>query len=75
MHYHGVWDIDELYDIRQDPGQMNNLLAGYRIRNEGGRLLNRITDPEMRKRVVDFQQRIHRILAETGGRMDPRWKL
>jgi N-acetylglucosamine-6-sulfatase len=75
MHYHGVWDIDELYDIRQDPGQMNNLLAGYRIRNEGGRLLNRITDPEMRKRVVDFQQRINRILAETGGRMDPRWRL
>jgi N-acetylglucosamine-6-sulfatase len=75
MHYHGVWDIDELYDIRQDPGQTNNLLAGYRIRNEGGRLLNRITDPEMRKRVVDFQQRINRILAETGGRMDPRWKI
>ena len=26
MHYHGVWDIDELYDIQNDPEEMHNLI-------------------------------------------------
>ena len=26
MHYHGIWDIDELYDIQQDPLETNNLI-------------------------------------------------
>jgi N-acetylglucosamine-6-sulfatase len=38
MQYHGVWDLDELYDIRKDPDQMNNLLANVRTTTEGGRL-------------------------------------
>jgi len=25
--YHGVWEIDELYDILNDPYEMNNLAA------------------------------------------------
>ena len=29
IRYHGVWDINELYDIENDPNEMNNL-----IRNE-----------------------------------------
>jgi N-acetylglucosamine-6-sulfatase len=27
VHFHGVWDIDELYDIQSDPHETNNLLA------------------------------------------------
>ncbi len=27
IHYYGVWDIDELYDLRSDPKAANNLLA------------------------------------------------
>jgi N-acetylglucosamine-6-sulfatase len=74
MHYHGTWDVDELYDIQADPQQRSNLLAEYRIRNEGGPLFNRITDPEKKSLVADFRKRIARIMAETGGRPEPSWK-
>ena len=26
VHYHGIWDIDELYDIREDPRETHNLI-------------------------------------------------
>jgi N-acetylglucosamine-6-sulfatase len=26
IHYHGLWDIDELFDLRDDPHQMQNLI-------------------------------------------------
>jgi arylsulfatase A-like enzyme len=26
MHYHGIWDIDELYDLERDPDEMHNLI-------------------------------------------------
>ena len=26
IRYHGVWDINELYDIQKDPGELNNLI-------------------------------------------------
>jgi len=73
MHYHGDWDVDELYDVRKDPHQMNNLLGGVRITTEGGRLFNRIKDPEMKKLVGDLQGRMRKIMQETGGRMEPTW--
>ncbi|MFT3965169.1 MAG: sulfatase [Sphingobium sp.] len=27
VHFHGIWDIDELYDLQADPQETNNLLA------------------------------------------------
>lgn len=27
IHYHGIWDIDELYDLQNDPNEMNNLIS------------------------------------------------
>jgi N-acetylglucosamine-6-sulfatase len=27
VHFHGIWDLDELYDLAADPGENNNLLA------------------------------------------------
>ncbi|MGF7151269.1 N-acetylglucosamine-6-sulfatase [Sphingomonas zeicaulis] len=27
IHFHGIWDIDELYDLEADPHEANNLLA------------------------------------------------
>jgi N-acetylglucosamine-6-sulfatase len=74
MQYHGVWDLDELYDIRKDPDQMNNLLAEVRTTTQGGRLFNRIKDPEMKQLVSDLQNRMWKILAATGGRREPTWK-
>ncbi|MEX2264192.1 MAG: sulfatase [Bryobacteraceae bacterium] len=73
MQYHGVWDLDELYDIQRDPDQMNNLMANVRTTTEGGRLFNRIKDPELKSLVSDFQNRIWKIMAETGGRREPAW--
>jgi len=26
IHYYGIWDIDELYDLKSDPGEMKNLI-------------------------------------------------
>lgn len=26
IHYHGIWDIDELYDLQEDPLEVNNLI-------------------------------------------------
>ena len=26
IQYHGIWDTDELYDLRSDPGEMRNLI-------------------------------------------------
>lgn len=26
IQYHGVWDTEELYDVRKDPQEMNNLI-------------------------------------------------
>ena len=73
MHYHGVWDLDELYDIRRDPDQMQNLLGGVRITTQGGRLHHHIRDPELKALVGDLHVRMRKILTETGGRLEPRW--
>jgi arylsulfatase A-like enzyme len=26
IHYHGIWDVDELYDLQNDPEEMSNLI-------------------------------------------------
>ena len=26
IHYYGIWDIDELYDLQEDPLEANNLI-------------------------------------------------
>ena len=74
MQYHGLWDLDELYDVQKDPDQMNNLMADVRTTTQGGRLFNRIKDPELKQLVSDLQNRMWKILAATGGRREPSWK-
>jgi N-acetylglucosamine-6-sulfatase len=74
MRYHGIWDLDELYDIEKDPHQRNNLLGNVRTTTEGGPLFNRIKDPELKKLVQDLDSRLFRILKETGGAPEPNWK-
>jgi N-acetylglucosamine-6-sulfatase len=74
MQYHGIWDIDELYDIQSDFDEMNNLLANVRMTTESGRNFQRIKDPELKQRIGGFQSRIHEILAATNGRPEPSWK-
>jgi N-acetylglucosamine-6-sulfatase len=71
MSYPGTWDIPELYDIRKDPEQMENLLASARIGSRmRGRYAHHITNPEVKEIVEPMQERLAKLLTETGG--DPR---
>lgn len=74
MNYHGVWDLDELYDVRRDPDQMRNLLADVRVTTQGGRLFNQIKDPELKQLVGNLLERRNRILSQTGGLREPKWQ-
>jgi len=68
---YGLWDIDELYDIVKDPAQMQNLLAGTRLRaHDRARPVMRIDNPELRKLLDSLQGRMENLLRQTGG--DPR---
>lgn len=51
IQYHGLWDSDELYDLKQDPEENENL----------------IRDPEQRQRVARMRRQLHERLRETGG--------
>jgi arylsulfatase A-like enzyme len=55
IHYHGIWDIDELYDLQNDPEEMHNLIGS----------------PEHRELVREFNKRVFDWLDETGGMLIP----
>ncbi|MBL8178018.1 MAG: sulfatase [Bryobacterales bacterium] len=68
---YGLYDLDELYDMRQDPDQMNNLLAGTRmLSHDRMRTVFRLKNPELAKLLDGLQGRMEQLLRETGG--DPR---
>ncbi|MDP2998860.1 MAG: sulfatase [Bryobacterales bacterium] len=74
MHYHGIWDLDELYDVEKDPNQMNNLMGNVRVTTDDGQLFTRIKDPELKSLVGGLRDRLWKILADTGGRREPVWR-
>lgn len=74
MRYHGVWDLDELYDIEKDPDQRHNLLGEVRTTTQAGPLFQRIQDPQLKSLVQDLDRRLFTILKETGGAPEPNWK-
>ena len=55
MHYHGIWDIDELYDLQNDPEEMHNL----------------IKKPEYQKLIKQLKKRVFDWLEETNGMLIP----
>ncbi len=55
IHYHGIWDIDELYDLKDDPEEMNNL----------------IDRPEHQKLVKQLNSRMFEWLEKTDGMLIP----
>jgi N-acetylglucosamine-6-sulfatase len=55
IHYHGIWDIDELYDLKEDPAEMHNL----------------INNPEHQKLIKQLNKRMFDWLEETDGMLIP----
>jgi len=51
IQYHGIWDIDELYDIKKDPQEMKNL----------------IFDPVYRQTVSSMRNTLYQRLKESDG--------
>jgi N-acetylglucosamine-6-sulfatase len=55
IHYHGIWDTDELYDLEKDPDEMNNL----------------IDSPDHRQLVKELNGRLFDWLESTDGMLIP----
>jgi len=51
IQYHGIWDRDELYNLTNDPKEMNNL----------------IDDPSLAERRADLRKRLYGRLASSEG--------
>jgi N-acetylglucosamine-6-sulfatase len=57
IRYHGIWDVDELYDLHEDPIESKNL----------------IFSPDHQKIIADMRTRLFDILEKTGGNNMPLW--
>jgi arylsulfatase A-like enzyme len=55
IHYHGIWDIDELYDLKNDPEEMTNL----------------IDSPKHQDLIKDLNNRMFEWLEKTDGMLIP----
>jgi len=67
MTYDGVWDTYELYDIKVDPDQKNNLLGHIDFGQRYGTFLDHLKrqDPELFDRVRNLDDQMHRSIRET----------
>jgi len=77
MQFHGIWDRYELYDLDNDPDEMNNLLAEFIVKNEGGPLDNLISaraTGEVKAAWDLTSRRLRELLKETGCNPEPRWR-
>ncbi|MFC1614833.1 sulfatase, partial [Gemmatimonadota bacterium] len=88
MRYHGTAGANELYDIRRDPHQLDNLLGDYALSTEvrfensfpenthpGSRNIpnSLIDDPELMELVCDLEGKLFNIIESTGGIIEPTW--
>ncbi|MPZ17271.1 MAG: sulfatase-like hydrolase/transferase [Luteitalea sp.] len=58
IHYHGIWDLDELYDLQADPGEIKNL----------------INDPAHKEVVEQMNQQLFDVLEQTDGMQMPLYR-
>jgi len=72
----GLWDNYELYDLRTDKEQVNNLLQNINYgQRYGGFVVNvRRQDIGLSEIILPMEKRIKEILDETNGRRNPGWK-
>ena len=57
MDYYGIFDNNELFDLREDPGEARNLFR----------------DPQAKELVTQMQDELNRLLAENECRREPAW--
>jgi N-acetylglucosamine-6-sulfatase len=55
IQYHGIWDIDELYDLQNDPNEQHNL----------------IFDTKQKQRIRTMRTDLHNILVEADANRVP----
>jgi hypothetical protein len=55
IRYHGIWDTNEFYDLKEDPFEMNNLIAS----------------PGHQKLIQELTNEIYNWLENTGGMQIP----
>ncbi|HWQ52292.1 MAG TPA: sulfatase [Bryobacteraceae bacterium] len=55
VHCHGIWDVDELYDLQEDPLESHNL----------------IFSPEHKTLIAELNRKLFATLEETGGMSIP----
>ncbi|UCD29578.1 MAG: DUF4976 domain-containing protein, partial [Planctomycetota bacterium] len=70
--YHGVWDTNELYDLKKDPQEMHNLLHTYKRRNMKNKGV--IPDSGYEKVYNDLRKQLVQLIEEMGARHQPLWE-
>jgi N-acetylglucosamine-6-sulfatase len=65
--YQGIWDCNELYDLKRDPLQRRNLLASAEITTQPGGWLSQAKPREVHDLAADLHRRMAGILNATGG--------
>ena len=75
MTYHGVWDRYELYDMRSDPNQYDNLLGKIVYGHAYGTFVEHIArqDPALYEIVAPLDSSLATHLAGVGGGREPTW--
>jgi N-acetylglucosamine-6-sulfatase len=70
VHFHGIWDIDELYDLHADPHETNNLLAAPGHEELAGRMSKKLFD--LLERTDGMQIPLARDAGERNALRDPK---
>ena len=68
MTYLGIWDIYELYDMQNDPDQINNLIGHIKYGHAYGTFLDQLKkqDPKLFKTTQSLQEQLDGLLDELG---------
>ena len=66
VEYHGIWDTNELYDLKADPNELHNRISTSHRK--------KVTpDPEFAEVYQDLRKQLGRLKAEVGIRAEPEW--
>ena len=75
MTYHGVWDLYELYDMQEDPAQLNNLVGDVYYGHAYGPFLRHLGEqnPPLFEIAKALDDTLNAHLHRTGGSRKPTW--